>query len=367
MKITLGRRTFLRTSAATVALTALGQNLAAMAEDMPPADDEEALYKLAQAEGGLTWYQTNPLAPMELVAAEFTKKYPEIPVSVTRLAGPAQYARFVQEVAAGQHIADNLLMGDFSLMNALIDDGHMASWRTPTHDRLPAGFTLGNEAFCVQTNEIALIYNQDRLTEEEIELLRADWANVLDPRFTQRFTASTMRCGGCYVPVHMFLSPQYGERYGWNFLEGVGRQKPAVYSDFQVIIDRVVAGERDFSFWSGSGAAYARWDSGQPIRWLFANPTPVWANDWMGVSRYAPHPASARLFANWWASEDGAYALQNIYGASTVLQGFPDQRKMANETWFKPPVDSFAPDWQRWAQNFDSDMTRWIDILTKNA
>lgn len=363
----LSRRTFLGASASSLALAGVGLPSRAFAQNLPAPGDEQELYRLAKAEGGLQWYQTNALTPMQAVVNEFEKKYPGVKVTITRLTGPAQYARFVQESGAGRHIADVLLMGDYPLMRSLIAENHIASWRVPMRDRFADEFVMGSEAYCAQVNEIALVYNKDMLKPEEVDILRNDWSGVLDPRFKGRFTASTMRCGGCYIPVHMFLDPKFKDRYGPEFLKKVAAQKPAVFSDFQVIIDRVVAGERDFSFWSGAGAAYSRWVSGEPIRWLYANPTPVWANEWQSISKYAQHPAASRLFVNWWTSEDGARALQQHYGASTTMKDVPDMRKSSSEPWFKPVRDSYRPDWARWEKNFEPDMNLWVNTLTGKA
>lgn len=363
MKDSVSRRAFLGGSAGLVlGASALGSK--AFAQSLPAPEDEKELYRLAQKEGGIQWYQTNALAPMQAVVSEFEKQYPGVPVTITRLTGPAQYARFVQESTAGKYIADVLLMGDYPLMKSLISEGHIASWRVPTRDRFADEFVMGSEAYCAQVNEIALIYRDGGLKPEEVELLRADWSNVLDPRFKGRFTASTMRCGGCYIPVHMFLDPKFSNKYGPEFLKKAAAQQPAVFSDFQVIIDRVVAGERDFSFWSGAGAAYSRWEKGEPIRWLYSNPTPVWANEWQSISKYSTRPAGARLFVNWWTSEAGGKALQKHYGSTTTMRDLPDTRKSSAQEWFKPVKDSYQPDWARWEANFDKDMNQWINNLT---
>jgi iron(III) transport system substrate-binding protein len=332
-------------------------------QQMPDPKDEAELYRLAKAEGELNWYQTSPLPPMQAVAGAFQKKYPGIKVQVLRLLGPQQYARFMQETEAKQHIADSLFMGDFPSMQKLINAGHIAEWKVPTRDRVPDDFAVGNFAYAPIITDIAIIYNVNKLTPEEVEILRAGWEGVLDPRFKGRFTVSTQKCGGCYAPLHMFLDPKFKDKFGPEFVKKIAAQKPAIFSDFQVIIDRVVAGEKDFAFWSAGASAIERFERGQPIRWVQPSPTPAWGNSWQGVSKYAPHPAAARLFQNWIMSEDGARAMQDLYGSVTTLKDYPDTRAITKQPWYKPMKEEYRMDWARWEQNFNKDMDFYINSL----
>ena len=136
---------------------ALAFSAPSFAQQMPDPKDEAALYKLAQAEGELNWYQTSPLPPMQAVAGAFQKKYPGIKMQVLRLLGPQQYARFMQETEAKQHIADVLFMGDYPSMVKLIKDGHIADWKVPTRDRVPEEFALENFAYAPIITDIAII------------------------------------------------------------------------------------------------------------------------------------------------------------------------------------------------------------------
>src|SRR5690606_7739923 len=109
-----------------------------------------------------------------------------------------------------------------------------------------------------------------------------------DPRFKGRFASTTMKCGACYAGVHMFLDPKLEDEYGEKFLRAVAAQEPAVYSEILVALDRVIAGEHDFTFWTWEGGALSKWAQGAPIRWVHPNPTPSFSNSWQAVSAYAP-------------------------------------------------------------------------------
>ena len=333
----------------------------AAAQNYPREDAK--LYELAKKEGTVVWYVSAPLEAATAIAGVFQKKYPGVRVEVLRIVGPAQYQRFMQETQAKQHIVDILHISDLPSINALIDDGHIAEWRVPTHDRFPASFRVKNHAYANYPTSIAIVYNTNKLTAEEVKILESSWKGVLDPRFKGRFAVTTMKCGGCYAGIHMFLDPKFKNEYGPNFLKQVAAQKPAVYSDILVGLDRVIAGEHDFTYWSWEAIANTKWMQGAPIRWVQPSPTPEFAVSWQAISKYSPHPNAVRLFQNWSMSEDGAIALQEKYGSSTTLTGVADRRKVTKEPWYHPIKQSYNVDFKRWDQDYEKDMSLWSKTL----
>lgn len=161
----------------------------------------------------------------------------------------------------------------------------------------------------------------------------------------------------------MFLDPALKDKFGEDFLRKVAAQNPAVYADPVVALDRVIAGEQDFTFWSWDGIAATKWQQGAPIRWVFPKPTPTLGLSWQGVSKYAPHPNAARLFQNWFLSEGGASALQQYYGTPTTIANFPDTRPVVKESWYRPVTDEYRVNFDLWATHFTRDMKTYIAIL----
>lgn len=355
------RRHWLRLVALSIA-TGLGLHAggAAVAQGFP--QDTAKLYEAARKEGKIVWYEAAPLEPMQELAKRFNKRYPGIAVQLLRITGPQQYQRFMQETQNRQHIADLLLLSDQPLMQDLIKRGHIAEWKVPTHDRVPDAFKIGGFAYAAYTTDIAIVYNTERVSPEEVKILESSWKGVLDPRFKDRFAVVRRKCGACYAGVHMFLDPAMSAEYGEPFLKAVGAQRPKVYSDNPIALDRIIAGERDFVFWLWEAIAVTKWQQGAPIRWVRPSPTPEWGNSWNAISRYAPNPNAARLMQIWLLSEEGALALQDVYGSATVLDGIEDARKFTRESWYKPIQKRYDMDWERWGRDYERDMTLWQSI-----
>ena len=333
----------------------------ALAQSFPA--DEAKLYEAAKKEGKVVWYESAPLEPMKVLALEFEKKYPGIKVEVLRIVGVAQYQRFMQETQAKRHIVDVLNISDFPSMRSLVDEGHIAELKLPLHDRFGPRFRYKNHAYCAYTTDNSIVYNVNKVTPEEVKILEASWKGVLDPRFKGRFAVTSMKCGACYAGIHMFLDPKMRAEYGPEYLRKVAAQKPAVYSEVLVGLDRVIAGEHDFTFWTWEAIAHTKWQQGAPIRWLRPSPTPDVENTWQAVSKYAPNPNAARLFQLWFNSEEGANALMRVYGSGPILKGVVDIRKIAKEPWYKPIGKRYEVDFERWDRDYHKDMDLWIKIL----
>jgi ABC-type Fe3+ transport system substrate-binding protein len=341
-------------------------NLAAQADSPPSPQDEPGLYLAARRDGKLVWYSTNGMAESKAVAAAFTAKYPGVDVDIIRLVGPQQYQRFVAESDAKQYIADVVNISDKPLLESLIEGGQLSRWRIPTIDRLPDQYHLQDYVYAFQKTVLALIYNENKVTPQEASLLAASWANILDPRFKGRFAIAPQKCGQCYAGVHMFLDPKMAETFPPDFMQKVADQHPAIYTDMFGAIDRVVAGEADFTYWSWEGGAATKLAQGAPIRWVYPKPTPAFPNNWFAIASTAPHPAAARLFLNWLGSDAGVGVLETQFGAEPAMHGVADSRSFRNLPWWRPPVEEYTVDFDRWEKNYNTDLDRWIKILANS-
>lgn len=357
------RKSFLLSAllAASVLATAV-----ATAQTFPDPKDEAKLYELAKKEGKVVWYESAPLEPMQAIALAFEKKYPGIKVEVLRIVGVQQYQRFMQEVQAKRHNVDVLHISDQPSMVTLVEDGHIAEWKVPAFDRYPEAYRIKNHALANYSTDNTIIYNVNKVTPEEVKLLESGWEAVLDPRFKGRFAVTSMKCGACYAGIHMFLDPKFKDRFGMEFLKKIAAQQPAIYSEVLVGLDRVIAGEHDFTYWTWEGIAITKWQQGAPIRWLHPKPTPTFGNSWQAVSKYAPHPHAARLFQNWSMSEEGEVAIQKLYGSATVMKDLKDERTVTKEAWYKPIAEEYNVDFKRWDRDYHKDMDAWIKILKES-
>ena len=336
---------------------------AATAQVPAAGTPDAALYEAAKKEGKVVFYSSSPLEGTLALVRRFEERYPGVKVEVSRVVGQQQYQKFMQEVEANRNIADVVSNSDRPSMQQLIDDKHIAAWRVPTFDRFPPDYRMGEYALSNAVTNLIIVYNSTKVTPDEVKLLESSWASVADPRFKGRLAASNMACGSCYAGIQLFMDPKYRDVFGEAFLRRVAAQKPSVYPDVIVALDRVVAGEKDVDFWSWESAATQKWQQGAPIRWVHPNPTPVLGLSWVGVSAHAPHPNAGRLFQNWFMSEEGMKALQLDYGTPTSMIGVEDVRPVTKESWWKPVDQTYPVNFDTWTRDFTKDMTLWARIL----
>ncbi len=332
----------------------------------PDPKDQTKLYELAKKEGTIVWYNSMPLEPAKDIAKDFEARFPGIKVEILRIVGIQQYQRFLMETNAKQYMADILYISDYPSIKSLSEQGHLVEWKVPTSDRIPAVFRIGNYSYCPDPTDNAIVYNVNKVTPEEIKILSSSWKSILDPRFKGRFTVQTHKCGACYAAVHMFLDPKNAKVFGPEFIKAVAAQKPTAYPDSLVAMDRVIAGEHDFTFWTWEKAASVKWQQGAPIRWIHPSPTPEWGNSWYAVSKYSPHPNAARLYLNWITGEEGALSLQKNYFSRPVLEGVRDILRYTSEPWYDPIRKRYDVDWDRWTKNYNKDMDFWIKTVMES-
>jgi iron(III) transport system substrate-binding protein len=351
-----------RRIATKLATAAVFMMVAAGVARAADAPDQAALYAKAKTEGKLVLYHGAPADPMRRVVDDFQKAYPGVPVSALRNVGPRVFQQFTEEESAGHHIADAVMLSDYPTMVEAVKEGLFAEWKIPTFERIPANAKIGDTAYSPYLNEIAIAYNVNKVTPDEVKLLASSWKSVADPRFKGRVAVSTNPCGNCYAGLNMFLDPKLPQ-FGPAFLKQVAANQPGIFGDNITAMDRVVAGQYDIGFYLFETAMIPQWQAGAPIRWVHPQPTPLWANSFIGVAAHAPHPAAARLFIDWLFSDAGAHALQNDMGAMTTLEGVPDDRAVVKQPWYDPIRTPYHVDMKRWASDYDSSFALWTKIL----
>lgn len=358
----MNRREVLMSTAAAATTFALGGRKAA-AQTFPDPSDTAKLYDAAKKEGSLVWYGGAPLEPMLAMADDFMAKYPGVKVELQRFVGVAQYQRFMQETNAKQYIVDVLHVGDYPSMVDLVDRDFVANWKVPSYDRIPEDSRIKTHSYTAYIIDSALAYNNTKVTPEEVKLL-STWKGLLDPRFKNRIATSEQLSGGAIGTIQMFLSPRFKDEYGLPFLKALAAQRPRIYNDVTIPVDRVVAGEQHINIFPSEGNLSGPYLKGAPIRWLHPTPTSAFGNTWFAVSKFSQHPNAARLFVNWIMGEDGARSVEDKYNGIPVLKGFPDTRKVTKEPWYNPIGERMTPDWVAWARgDAEKDFNMWIKLI----
>lgn len=315
---------------------------AAPATDAPdateaPADDAalEQLIADAQAEGSLTVYSALTEAHMDQMAEGFADTY-GIELEYQRLIGPDLTARYAAEAEAGAFAADVALLG--SSPDATAADWISKGWVEPLADAgLPAYEGFPDEFKNVNTAVISLqpwgiIYNTDMLDDAVVP---TSFEDLTDPSFSGQILIADPRATNAYLPIYTAIQVAYGDEW---FTAMTG-QDLRWFEGGTPASQALAAGEGSVMALGVSSQAFGLQAEGAPVEIAIPDMTAgVETHVALTSADDAPHPAAARLFAQWLMTPEGAEFANDINGVfSAYSEGLPaDYQRPAPDTWLTP-------------------------------
>ena len=231
-------------------------------------------------------------------------------------------------------------------------------WREP--DGVQPKYSL---AYSVKANgnPVTPSYNTDLVTEADIAAINSTW-DFLDDQWKGKIIAlSPLESGGSggigHILGHPELGPEWIERFFSKDLD------VTFTADVRQIVDSIALGGHAFSiFHSGAGRQLeALRVEGLPVAsWsknlkeggrLSANSS--W--HWLGMMDRAPHPNAAKLFLNWWLTQEGQTAYSTL-SAVPIPQSLrddvplgisePTERRVPGAAYEMSSLDTNLPDFE---------------------
>ena len=308
-------------------------------------EEWEALKTAARAEGRLVLASGNnssrALTPP--IRDAFGKQF-GIEVTVAGGSGSQQFARVAAERDGGRFELDLVILGRRHVGESFGPAGFLVPiqeqlfhpdaldtskwWREKLWFREPDGSDPKySVAFSVSAypNPLTPSYNTERVTEADIAAINSAW-DFLDLKWKDKIIALNPLASGISsslidIYAHPALGPEWIERFFSRDLDVT-----FAADDRQIVDSIALEGGHALAFF-GKGAegqlvALAR--EGLPVaRWskklieggrVSANSSYVW----LGMLDQAPHPNAAKLFVNWWLTQEGQTAYQTL-SATTDL------------------------------------------------
>jgi ABC-type Fe3+ transport system substrate-binding protein len=308
-------------------------------KNVTEAGGMDSLIKKAKEEGEVSLYAATTEKSTTAWIEHFEKKY-GIEVKLYRDGSTTLFQKWAQEVGGGVDNADVVIQNVYQLWQDAEDEGWITDYRTQNYDaydydKVLPGTGLAGKIYPLHQSIGAIAWNTEVTTPEQQEMLREDpVAALADPAFKGKIALGDTggaTTAGNYANVILHQSDQYG----WDWLEGVADNDPALFESQIPIAEQLVKGEYAVTF--GTDTLYNDYiDDGAPIE--YAYPTPTNAALWMmGLPTATPHPYAARLFLEW-ASSDEGHDLMATYGTGAGSRtGWVDERAIAKEPWYSKP------------------------------
>ena len=262
----------------------------------------EDLIAGAQKEGTVTFY-ASPINP-RIVSDAFTKKY-GIRVDLLRIGSSELNPRFAAEAAAKSVAADVIVTpNDVNFWNDMYKEGHLVNLGeagVPSYKTYPADFLRNDvKAPIAQIVPFVIAYNKDEVSASTAP---TTWQDFIDPKWKGKIALGDPKANTTYAATIVELADKFGEEY----VRALGRQKPLYYSSSLPLIQAVASGEVSLAYPPNGINVELSVKQGAPLGVvkMRADQESWGGEQLLGVSRNAPHPSAARLFAEFILSKEG--------------------------------------------------------------
>ena len=277
---------------------------------------DAALIKAAQSEGRVTWYTGLIIDQLSRPMAEAFEKAYGIKVEIVRANSSETVLRISNEAKAGRLFAD--VFDTTTGAPALKRLGYVERFIPQAASRY-AKETLDPEGYWTGIN----VYVQSAARNTELvpdNVAPKTWDDFLDPRWRGRMVWSSSLSPGGAIGFIATVLKEYGEEKGMAYLQTLAAQKiTSIEAAGRAVTDQIVAGEYalGLQIFNNQPAAAAR--TGAPIANLPVQPATASLNT-ISVTKGAPHPNAARLFAEFVTSKEG----QQVIAARDYVPAAPD-------------------------------------------
>lgn len=307
-------------------------------ESQPGSEQSsKSLEELAAEEGYLTWYCVLPTDSCLDFAAEFENRFPAIKVNVFRQPGGPIMERLRADAARNQVEADVIIHSDPSSFVAGLDEGLFEPYAFE-HGFPDTYNEIIPDGYPAWISLMGVAYNTNLVTDEQIDALQQSYDSLLDPAFSGGKIAigDPSQSGSAYTYFYTMMT-HMGEEAFWSFIERLGEQRPAIFPSIIPPVDAVVRGEHVVALVPTTPVAN-QVGAGAPISVAFPPPTPGYLGI-INLVRNAPHPNAAKLFIEWFSSQDGQTAFGKVYPVKSPRTDVEDQSPLPNAYRYEEPKE----------------------------
>jgi len=265
------------------------------------ADREKLLIEGAKKEAALmlygshTWYRT--------MATEFEKKYPFIKVTEYRTDGRTLIKRALEEIRAGQYIAD-LIATTGEQMDLMKREGVFLEQHVPEARYYPDDVKhKGKNGFYYvghYETYASLGFNTSVITPADAPKTMRD---LLNPKWKGKMSIVSTTTGTRWIGSTL-------EAFGREYLDKLAEQEVKVQNmSGAALSGLVVSGEVPLSPTIFDANITQAKQKGAPVDWRGLEPV-VTTVAYAGLTLKAPHPHAALLYLDWLHSKEGQLMIQ---------------------------------------------------------
>ena len=259
----------------------------------------DALYEKAKTEGSVVLYTGGPAAPWDVVAREFSARYPGVNVSVT-----GGFSNVLDKKIDAQ-LASNKLEVDLAVFQTLGDfvrwkqQGALLEFKPQGFDKIDPSFKDPSGAYvAVQINAHTYAYNPNLVKPEEVPRSALDFLNP-------RFKGKVVTCYPADDDATLYDFYSIVQKYGWSYMDRYMANKPNFIQGHLGVVRSIASGENLVTFDTIAGISMDQKNLGltQAVAFPQSDALPIWPFT-AAIFKSAPHPNAAKLFLTWYLSPE---------------------------------------------------------------
>lgn len=305
----------------------------------------------AKKEGKVVLYSTFPVEAITAAGTAFKAKYGITLESYIQVTSDV-LQKYAAEVDANSVRADVIQVSDLGPFIEMAERNLLTAYVSPEFKPYEARYYDKQGRWFVTTLLPAnILYNKKTISADKAP---KKWEDLLDSAWKDKISIGDAVKGGTDYLWYYVMRKTYGRQ----FHEKLAAQRPLIVPTSQSMVQMVLAGERPISgeMLHDKPLIILKTNPDAPLASAWPSPTPI-AVRTSAITRKAPHPAAAKLFMDFLASEEGQKIINVSFGALSPrpgvhTPGYPNLKDLQTYVVGPAEMGEFIKVRQAWRREF---------------
>ena len=263
------------------------------------AQNLDAIYEKAKAEGSLVLYTGGPTAPWDDAAKKFSERYPGVTVSITGGFSNVLDKKIDAQLAAGKLEVDAALFQTLQDFVRWKQQGVLLEFKPQGFDKIDPSFKDSAGAFvAIHINAHTYAYNPNLVKPEDVPRSALDFLN-------SRFKGKVVTCYPSDDDATLYDFYSIVQKYGWSYMDRYMANQPNFIQGHLGVVRSIASGENLVTFDTIASISMDQKNLGlaQAVAFPESDPLPIWPFTF-AIFKSALHPNAAKLFLSWYLSPE---------------------------------------------------------------
>ncbi|HDI11377.1 MAG TPA: extracellular solute-binding protein [Candidatus Acetothermia bacterium] len=305
---------------------------------------DELLQKALQ-EGKVVFYAN--ITAVEPIMEAFYEKY-GVAAEYTRISTSKYLPTVLTEFGAGKLLAD-VLQAPVPILEILKKQGVLAPYTSPVASAYPE-WTMDPDGVIqiFGIEYVGIIYNKDVISPEEAPKRYQD---LTDPKWYGKIVMPNPSSHATTISWLIGLKEKVFETEDewWDFLRGLAANKPLFVKSFGPTPGPIETGERPIGI---SMPKYIITHAPAPLDWARLEQPLLGTPRGIALSSVAAHPNAAKLFIDYWLSEEAMKLLVTNVGEYVLYPGVYPPIEGIKDATVLPVRTLSEEELEYWAEKF---------------